>query len=49
MKKILDKAVGRGKRTQQYADEVLARITPTADAADAALNLMLPRILPHVL
>jgi 3-hydroxyacyl-CoA dehydrogenase/enoyl-CoA hydratase/3-hydroxybutyryl-CoA epimerase len=35
-KKILDKAVSRGKSTQEKADEVLARITPTADPADAA-------------
>jgi 3-hydroxyacyl-CoA dehydrogenase/enoyl-CoA hydratase/3-hydroxybutyryl-CoA epimerase len=33
-KKILDKAVARGKSTQEKADEVLARITPTADYAD---------------
>ena len=35
-KKLLDKAVSRGKSTQEKADEVLARITPTADAADAS-------------
>ncbi|MFC5142130.1 3-hydroxyacyl-CoA dehydrogenase NAD-binding domain-containing protein [Actinomycetospora rhizophila] len=35
-KKILDKAVSRGKSTQEKADEVLARITPTADASAAA-------------
>lgn len=35
-KKILDKAVAKGKRTQEYADGVLARITATADPADAA-------------
>jgi 3-hydroxyacyl-CoA dehydrogenase/enoyl-CoA hydratase/3-hydroxybutyryl-CoA epimerase len=34
--KILDKAVGRGKMEQAKADEVLARITPTADYADLA-------------
>ena len=34
-KKILDKAVSRGKSTQEKADQVLARITPTADPADA--------------
>jgi 3-hydroxyacyl-CoA dehydrogenase/enoyl-CoA hydratase/3-hydroxybutyryl-CoA epimerase len=34
--KILDKAVSRGKTTQAKADEVLARITPTADYADLA-------------
>ncbi|RLK61700.1 3-hydroxyacyl-CoA dehydrogenase NAD-binding domain-containing protein [Actinokineospora cianjurensis] len=33
---ILAKAVSRGKITQEKADEVLARITPTADAADVA-------------
>ncbi|NUP47777.1 MAG: 3-hydroxyacyl-CoA dehydrogenase [Catenulispora sp.] len=33
---ILDKAVARGKMTREAADEVLARIRPTADAADAA-------------
>ncbi len=32
--KLLDKAVSRGKMTQDKADEVLARITPTADYAD---------------
>ena len=35
-KKILDKAVSRGKQTQEKADAVLARITPSADPADAA-------------
>ncbi|HEX3591057.1 MAG TPA: 3-hydroxyacyl-CoA dehydrogenase NAD-binding domain-containing protein [Pseudonocardiaceae bacterium] len=34
--KLLDKAVSRGKMTQDEADEVLARITPTGDATDAA-------------
>ncbi|WP_424185312.1 3-hydroxyacyl-CoA dehydrogenase NAD-binding domain-containing protein [Actinokineospora sp. G85] len=34
--KILAKAVSRGKLTQDKADEVLARITPTADPADVA-------------
>jgi 3-hydroxyacyl-CoA dehydrogenase / enoyl-CoA hydratase / 3-hydroxybutyryl-CoA epimerase len=34
-RKILDKAVSRGKSTQEKADQVLARITPTADPADA--------------
>ncbi|PPK64729.1 3-hydroxyacyl-CoA dehydrogenase NAD-binding domain-containing protein [Actinokineospora auranticolor] len=34
--KILDKAVARGKMTAEAAAEVLARITPTADAADVA-------------
>ncbi|WP_133849690.1 3-hydroxyacyl-CoA dehydrogenase NAD-binding domain-containing protein [Labedaea rhizosphaerae] len=33
-KKILDKAVSRGKMTQEKADEVLARITPTDKAED---------------
>jgi 3-hydroxyacyl-CoA dehydrogenase/enoyl-CoA hydratase/3-hydroxybutyryl-CoA epimerase len=32
--KLLDKAVERGKMTRDKADEVLARITPTGDAAD---------------
>ncbi|HEY2272021.1 MAG TPA: 3-hydroxyacyl-CoA dehydrogenase NAD-binding domain-containing protein [Jatrophihabitantaceae bacterium] len=32
-KKLLDKAVGRGKTEQAKADEVLARITPTDDYA----------------
>ncbi|HEY0774506.1 MAG TPA: enoyl-CoA hydratase-related protein, partial [Nocardioidaceae bacterium] len=32
--KLLDKAVERGKMTREAADEVLARITPTAEAAD---------------
>ncbi|MGH3772009.1 MAG: 3-hydroxyacyl-CoA dehydrogenase NAD-binding domain-containing protein [Pseudonocardiaceae bacterium] len=31
---LLDKAVARGRSTAQQRDEVLARITPTADAAD---------------
>jgi len=31
---LLDKAVSRGKSTEQARDEVLARITPTADVAD---------------
>jgi 3-hydroxyacyl-CoA dehydrogenase/enoyl-CoA hydratase/3-hydroxybutyryl-CoA epimerase len=35
-KKLLDKAVSRGKMTQDYADEILARITPTDDYADLA-------------
>src|SRR3954471_12690281 len=34
--KILEKAVSRGKLEQAKADEVLARITPTADYADLA-------------
>ena len=34
--KILAKAVERGRSTQEAADEVLARITPTTDAADLA-------------
>jgi 3-hydroxyacyl-CoA dehydrogenase/enoyl-CoA hydratase/3-hydroxybutyryl-CoA epimerase len=33
---LLDKAVSRGKMTADKRDEVLARITPTADAADCA-------------
>nr|WP_031467605.1 3-hydroxyacyl-CoA dehydrogenase NAD-binding domain-containing protein [Sciscionella sp. SE31] len=32
--KLFDKAVSRGKSTQEQADETLARIKPTADAAD---------------
>ncbi len=32
--RLLDKAVDRGKTTREAADEVLARITPTADPAD---------------
>ena len=35
-KKILDKAVSRGKLTQDKADEVLARITPTDKPEDVA-------------
>ncbi len=35
-KKILDKAVSRGRSTEAKRDEVLARITPTADYADLA-------------
>ncbi|WP_375489795.1 3-hydroxyacyl-CoA dehydrogenase NAD-binding domain-containing protein [uncultured Jatrophihabitans sp.] len=34
--KLLEKAVSRGKMEQAKADEVLARITPTADYADLA-------------
>ncbi|WP_018682986.1 3-hydroxyacyl-CoA dehydrogenase NAD-binding domain-containing protein [Actinokineospora enzanensis] len=34
--RILDKAVDRGRITREKADEVLARITPTATAADVA-------------
>ena len=33
-KKLLDKAVSRGKMTQEKADEVLARITPSDDYAE---------------
>jgi 3-hydroxyacyl-CoA dehydrogenase/enoyl-CoA hydratase/3-hydroxybutyryl-CoA epimerase len=33
-RKLLEKAVSRGRMTQEKADEVLARITPTADYAD---------------
>ncbi|RYI24171.1 3-hydroxyacyl-CoA dehydrogenase [Dermacoccus sp. 147Ba] len=33
-KKILDNKVSRSQMTQEAADEVLARITPTTDAAD---------------
>ncbi len=35
-KKLLDKAVSRGKMAQEKADEILARIMPTADYADLA-------------
>ncbi len=35
-KKLLDKAVSRGKMDQAKADEVLARITPSADYAELA-------------
>jgi len=35
-RKLLDKAVSRGKTTEAKRDEVLARITPTADPADVA-------------
>src|SRR5690606_23056654 len=34
--KIMDKAVDRGRATPEKRDELLARITPTADAADLA-------------
>ncbi|WP_436739748.1 3-hydroxyacyl-CoA dehydrogenase NAD-binding domain-containing protein [Streptomyces sp. BBFR102] len=34
--KLCDKAVSRGRTTREKADEVLARITPTAEAADLA-------------
>jgi len=33
---LLDKAVARGRTTEAQRDELLARITPTADAADLA-------------
>ncbi|MDQ0277169.1 3-hydroxyacyl-CoA dehydrogenase/enoyl-CoA hydratase/3-hydroxybutyryl-CoA epimerase [Arthrobacter silviterrae] len=33
---LTDKAVSRGKSTQAQADELLARITPTANASDTA-------------
>ena len=33
---LVEKAVSRGRSTQEQADALLARITPTADAADAA-------------
>jgi 3-hydroxyacyl-CoA dehydrogenase/enoyl-CoA hydratase/3-hydroxybutyryl-CoA epimerase len=35
-RKILDKAIARGKSTEAKRDEILARITPTADYADLA-------------
>jgi 3-hydroxyacyl-CoA dehydrogenase/enoyl-CoA hydratase/3-hydroxybutyryl-CoA epimerase len=35
-RKLLDKAVARGKLSEAKGDEVLARITPTADNADLA-------------
>jgi 3-hydroxyacyl-CoA dehydrogenase / enoyl-CoA hydratase / 3-hydroxybutyryl-CoA epimerase len=35
-KKILDKAVSRGKQTQEKADAILGRITPTEKPEDAA-------------
>ncbi|MGX1709040.1 3-hydroxyacyl-CoA dehydrogenase NAD-binding domain-containing protein [Streptomyces albidoflavus] len=34
--KLCDKAVSRGRTTREKADQVLARITPTADATDLA-------------
>src|SRR4051794_15685039 len=34
--KLNDKGIERGKLTQEKADQLLARITPTADAADLA-------------
>jgi 3-hydroxyacyl-CoA dehydrogenase/enoyl-CoA hydratase/3-hydroxybutyryl-CoA epimerase len=34
-KKLVDKAVERGRSTQEQADELLARITPTTDPATA--------------
>ncbi len=33
---LTEKAVSRGRSTQEQADQLLARITPTADPADAA-------------
>jgi 3-hydroxyacyl-CoA dehydrogenase/enoyl-CoA hydratase/3-hydroxybutyryl-CoA epimerase len=33
---LLDKAISRGKMTPEKRDEILARITPTADVADLA-------------
>lgn len=42
---LLKKAVRRGKLTQQAADDVLARILPTADAADlAGADLMIEAV-----
>ncbi|MFC5719354.1 3-hydroxyacyl-CoA dehydrogenase NAD-binding domain-containing protein [Streptomyces gamaensis] len=35
-RKLLDAAVGKGRMTEQRREEILARITPTADAADVA-------------
>ena len=35
-RKLLDKAIERGRSTPEKAEELLARITPSADAADAA-------------
>ena len=35
-RKLLDKAIAKGRSTDEKAAELLARITPTADAADAA-------------
>lgn len=35
-KALTDKAVARGQQTQEEADALLAKITPTADAADVA-------------
>jgi 3-hydroxyacyl-CoA dehydrogenase / enoyl-CoA hydratase / 3-hydroxybutyryl-CoA epimerase len=35
-KKLLDKAVSRGKSTEAKRDQILARITPTGDYADLA-------------
>jgi 3-hydroxyacyl-CoA dehydrogenase/enoyl-CoA hydratase/3-hydroxybutyryl-CoA epimerase len=35
-KALVDKAVSRGRSTQEAADELLSRITASADAADAA-------------
>jgi 3-hydroxyacyl-CoA dehydrogenase/enoyl-CoA hydratase/3-hydroxybutyryl-CoA epimerase len=35
-KALVDKAVAKGRTTEEAAAELLARITPTADAADAA-------------
>ncbi len=34
-RKLLEKAIAKGRSTQEKADALLARITPTADAADA--------------
>jgi len=47
--KILDKAVSRGKMTQEKADEVLARITPTDDyAALAGCDLVVEAVFEKV-
>jgi 3-hydroxyacyl-CoA dehydrogenase/enoyl-CoA hydratase/3-hydroxybutyryl-CoA epimerase len=35
-KNLVDKAIEKGRSTQEKGDAMLARITPTADAADAA-------------
>jgi 3-hydroxyacyl-CoA dehydrogenase/enoyl-CoA hydratase/3-hydroxybutyryl-CoA epimerase len=48
-RKLLDKAISRGKSTEAKRDEVLARITPTADYADlAGCDLMVEAVFENV-
>jgi 3-hydroxyacyl-CoA dehydrogenase/enoyl-CoA hydratase/3-hydroxybutyryl-CoA epimerase len=51
--KLVEKAVSRGRSTQEQGDELLARITPSADPADAAgaelvIEAVFAEIEPHL-